>query len=317
MTLRNKFIHFDFKSTYYSGLYAIKMAAENEEKKKESSDKVSDQVMLTYPPGLPVLNVKQDDPSLLDWREGDGTALVHPKIGVRNKISTSYGLIVFTYNKEGKMLFLMTQRRDTFSYECILRGLYTLELLPEYVMNMTRDERARFSNHNFDTLWKDLWVSTKRRLYRMEYKKASEIFEKNYQLILSLIEECPAFGKDIWEFPKGKMFSEETTYQCALREFEEETHIKKSNITIVKEAGSYEDHYEGTDHNMYRSVYYLGYIPRGCDIPIHYLPCQYNVRTRYISDEVMDLKWISAEDTLERCSDSKKRIVQSIVDFLR
>jgi len=282
------------------------MSEENEEKKEEtrytSSNMKND---LKYPPGFHITGIKEEK-----------TDNVHPKVVVRNKISISYGLIVFTYNKEGEKLFLMTQRRDTFSYECILRGLYTNDILEEYVNNTTKEERARFHNHDFDTLWKDLWVSTKRRLYRLEHKKAKELYEHNFELILSLLSKNKECGKAIWEFPKGKLFSEETTYQCALREFEEETHIKKSNVTIIKEAGHYDDNYEGTDHNMYRSVYYLGYIPRGTDIKINYLQCPWNVRSKYISDEVMDLKWFTVEQTMALCSPSKQNIIQSILKFL-
>jgi ADP-ribose pyrophosphatase YjhB (NUDIX family) len=281
------------------------MSEENEEKKEEtrhlSSSMKND---LKYPPGLNITGKEEK------------TDNVHPKVVVRNKISISYGLIVFTYSKEGEKMFLMTQRRDTFSYECILRGLYTNDILEEYVNNTTKEERARFYIHNFDTLWKDLWVSTKRRLYRLEYKKAKELYEHNLDLILLLLSKNKDCGKAIWEFPKGKLFSEETTYQCALREFEEETHIKKSNVSIIKEAGHYDDNYEGTDHNMYRSVYYLGYIPRGTDIKINYLQCPWNVRSKYISDEVMDLKWFTVEQTLALCSPSKQQIIQSILKFL-
>jgi hypothetical protein len=42
----------------------------------------------------------------------------------RSKISTSYGIIIYTYD-EDKIKFLMTLRRDTFCYECIIRGIYT------------------------------------------------------------------------------------------------------------------------------------------------------------------------------------------------
>ena len=282
------------------------MEEENEEKKEETTYLSSGMKNeMKYPPGLPIVGMKEE-------KMDD----VHPKIVVRNKISISYGLIVFTYNKEGEKLFLMTQRRDTFSYECILRGLYTNDILEEYVNNTTKEERARFNAHDFDILWKDLWVSTKRRLYRLEYKKAKELYETNIERIRLLVAKNTEYGKAIWEFPKGKLFSEETTYQCALREFEEETHIKKSYVSIMKEAGHYDDNYEGTDHNMYRSIYYLGYIPRGMDIKINYLPCPWKVRSKYISDEVMDLKWFTVEQTLALCSPSKQNIIHSILKIL-
>lgn len=240
---------------------------------------------------------------------------VHPKVMVRNKIMTSYGLIVFTYH-QGKTLFLMTRRRDTFSYECILRGHYTEEILQEYVFNTTKEERDRLLKYPFDSLWKDLWVSTKRRLYRMEYRKAKEMFDRNGDTIRQMICDCPTMGKDVWEFPKGRMFSEESGFQCALREFEEETNIKRTHVSVIKNAGIHEDNYRGTDHNMYRSIYFIGYIHNGVDIPISYQPCPYGMRNDYISDEVMDLKWLTYEESIDLCNPTRRTIMESVHSYI-
>lgn len=237
-------------------------------------------------------------------------ALNHPKSIVRSKITTSYGLVVYTYDQDQNVRLLMTQRRDTFSYECLLRGMYTDNILEEYVSNLTEDERERLTTLSFDLLWKDLWVSPKRRLYRLEYNKAKQIFESNRSLIVDLIRKIPATGKDIWEFPKGRLFSEESTYQCALREFEEETMIRKSMVTIVKRAGYVEDNYQGTDHRTYRSIYYIGYIENGTQYPFQYQDCPHHVRKPYISDEVMDMKWVTIDEALELSTPSKKLVIK-------
>ena len=239
----------------------------------------------------------------------------HPKMVVRNKISTSYGLIVYTVYK-AQVWFLLTRRRDTFSYECILRGLYTPELLLEYVLNTTAEERQRLLEYEFDLLWKDLWVSPKRRLYRAELKRAKEIFDQNIDRIRQLIREAPSVGSDIWEFPKGRMFVEENVYQCALREFEEETNLPSDMVTIVKEAGAFEDNYQGTDHKMYRSVYFLGYIPNGKTIEFKYLECPHHLRPPYISDEVMDIRWMPYQEACSMIIPSRKPVLEQVNDFL-
>ena len=239
----------------------------------------------------------------------------NPKMIVRNKISTSYGLIVYTIHK-AQVWFLLTRRRDTFSYECILRGLYTPELLREYVINTTTDERDRLLRHDFDLLWKDLWVSPKRRLYRAELKRAKEVYEQNIEEIRKLIQEAPSVGNDIWEFPKGRMFVEENAYQCALREFEEETNVSSHLVTLMKDAGSFEDNYQGTDHKMYRSVYFLGNIPNGKALEFKYLECPHHIREPYISDEVMDIRWMTYQDATDTIIPSRKKVLDQVNDFL-
>lgn len=236
----------------------------------------------------------------------DGKEDEHPKIMVRNKISTSYGLVIYTIHK-AQPLFLLTRRRDTFSYECILRGMYTPELLIEYVANTTADERRRLLLYDFENLWKDLWVSTRRRLYRAELRKAKECWEENCGYIRELIRVTPSEGRDIWDFPKGRRFVEESTQECALREFEEETNLSKELVHIVDSAGSYEDNYQGTDHKMYRSVYYLGYIPNGIHLEFVYQPCPYGMRGQYISDEVMDIRWMDYPTALEMITPTRKK----------
>jgi 8-oxo-dGTP pyrophosphatase MutT (NUDIX family) len=247
----------------------------------------------------------------MDRKEDD-----HPKTMVRNKILTSYGLVIYTICQDQTM-FLLTRRRDTFSYECILRGMYTPELLIEYVSNTTPDERRRLLSYEFDDLWKDLWVSTRRRLYRTELRKAKECWTQNISYIRKLVETAPREGKDIWDFPKGRRFVEETTHECALREFEEETTLSKDLVKIVNEAGCYEDNYQGTDHKMYRCVYYLGFIPNGTTIDIIYQPCPYKMRDPYISDEVMDIRWVNYSTAMDMITPTRRAVLERAYDFLQ
>ena len=232
------------------------------------------------------------------------------------KASTSYGIIVYTYQRE-ELRFLMTLRRDTFCYESIIRGLYTDNMLTEYISHITRAERTRILEYPFDMLWKDLWVSPKRRLYRIEYKKAKEKFMENHTKIILHVTNLDQFDTELWEFPKGKLFYEETPIQCALREFEEETNIKKNNIILVKKAGTYDDSFTGNDQRQYQSMYYLGLIHNGSSIPFTYHPCPHQMRDDYVSDEVMSIEWLSYENALKRCSPTKQAILTTIYKYLQ
>ena len=233
----------------------------------------------------------------------------------RSKISTSYGIIIYTYDDD-TIKFLMTLRRDTFCYECIIRGIYTDNELRDYVSHITKEERERILNYPFDMLWKDLWVSTKRRLYRIEYKKAHDKYKQYYDIILKLVNNMDKFDTELWEFPKGKMFSEETPLQCAFREFEEETNINKNHILHIKQAGTFKDSFIGNDNREYQSVYYLGYINEGTKINFTYNDCPYQMRNKYVSDEVMSIEWLSYENALLRSSPTKQKNLHDIYEFI-
>jgi 8-oxo-dGTP pyrophosphatase MutT (NUDIX family) len=231
------------------------------------------------------------------------------------KISISYGIIAYTYlNNEIK--FLMTLRRDTFCYECIIRGLYTKDVLEEYMSHITHTEKDRILKYDFDMLWKDLWVSPKRRLYRLEYKRAKDKYEDNRDIIIKYLSKLKIFDKELWEFPKGKIFNSEIPLHCALREFEEETNIKKENIIIVKKAGMFNDMFKGNDKRIYKSSYYLGLIHNGTNINFIYNKCPHNMRNDYVSDEVMSIEWLSYEQARDCCSPTKQSILDNVYKYL-
>ena len=186
----------------------------------------------------------------------------------------------------------------------------------DYISNITKEEKERIQTYPFDMLWKDLWVSTKRRLYRIEYKKAKDRFVKNYELIMSHVNRLVIFDHVLWEFPKGKMFSEETTLQCAMREFEEETNLSSNTIYVLKHAGNYEESFFGNDHRKYQSVYYLGFMENGSLNSFQYQECPHEMRDPYLSDEVMSIAWLSYEDAYRVCSPTKQTLIQNIYSHL-
>jgi 8-oxo-dGTP pyrophosphatase MutT (NUDIX family) len=233
----------------------------------------------------------------------------------KNTVSTSYGIIVYTY-VENELRFLMTLRRDTFCYECIIRGMYTEDVLEEYISHITKEERDRILQYDFEMLWKDLWVSTKRRLYRVEHRKAKDKYEYYKQRIHDCVSKMVHFDIEQWEFPKGKKFAEESPLQCAFREFEEETNLSHEQIILVKKAGTFEESFSGNDKRTYKSVYYLGLLHQNAVVPFNYQKCPYGMRNDYVSDEVMSIEWLSYENALHRSSPTKKNILQNVYHYL-
>lgn len=231
-------------------------------------------------------------------------------------MKVSYGIIPYTYNND-EIKILMTIRRDTFCYECILRGFYDNdEILYDYIKKITEVEKDRILKYPFNMLWKDLWVSTKKRSYRFEYKKAYSLFTNNYNIIISKLKELTTFLPNVWEFPKGKIYLNESSLDCALREFNEETNLSICNIKIIKQAGIFDETVIGNDNKIYNNKYYIGLINNGENIKFLYNKCKYNMREDYISDEVMYMKWLTFNEALSYCDDTKKIILEKLYLFL-
>jgi 8-oxo-dGTP pyrophosphatase MutT (NUDIX family) len=63
-----------------------------------------------------------------------------------------------------------------------------------------------------------------------------------------------------WEFPKGRRNYKEKDLECALREFNEETGISSTKITIIENVLPFEEIFIGTNHKSYKHKYFLAYM---------------------------------------------------------
>ena len=75
----------------------------------------------------------------------------------------------------------------------------------------------------------------------------------------SLIEEdsVTCWNETEWGFPKGRRNYLEKDLQCALREFEEETGYKKSELNIILNIHPYEEIFTGSNYKSYKHRYYI------------------------------------------------------------
>ncbi len=61
-----------------------------------------------------------------------------------------------------------------------------------------------------------------------------------------------------WGFPKGRRNYLENDYNCALREWSEETGYSCSDIDIIKNITPYNEIFTGTNNKVYKYKYYVG-----------------------------------------------------------
>jgi 8-oxo-dGTP pyrophosphatase MutT (NUDIX family) len=116
-----------------------------------------------------------------------------------------------------------------------------------------------------------------------------------------------------WGFSKGRKHSIELEIDCAMREFEEETTIPKSDIKILK-INPYEELYIGMDKKLYRTIYYVASIK---SIPeIKYIGSTNSVIRSYISEEVSDMKWVNYTKAMSNIDCHKQKILQNINKIL-
>jgi len=188
---------------------------------------------------------------------------------------TSIGLITFRIYKD-EIQYLMICRKDTLGYIDFMRGKYSI-FNKDYILNMlkqmTNEEKNKLNTLNFEELWLELWGSKSiSSQYKSEegvsYEKLnslrSGITTKNefYNLAM-LIEESNKFqlwDEPEWGFPKGRRNYQEKDFECALREFNEETGYSMSQIMTFQNINPFEEIFTGSNYKSYKHKYYLAYM---------------------------------------------------------
>jgi hypothetical protein len=139
----------------------------------------------------------------------------------------SYGLIVYAKNTQR---WAILQRKHSIEFVLLIRGLYRPTYIPMFVSSIT-DEEAKIllrSLRDFE-------------YFQHVYSDIVEYHDKDFQYAYTRLQECRIILHHLlthcdvsansldWTWPKGRLHisqNQETPYECALREFEEEVEIK-------------------------------------------------------------------------------------------
>lgn len=198
---------------------------------------------------------------------------------------TSIGAILFRYRNPvesdsvesvDSVEYLMIRRKDTLGFIDFMRGKYSVHNR-HYIINMlkqmTNDEKARLRLGNFDNLWYEIWggnsIST-------QYKSEEIISRDKFNILYAgivirnrfynlniLIDESNQHDKwseAEWGFPKGRRNYLEKDFECALREFSEETGYSLKKLHNIQNIIPFEEIFTGSNYKSYKHKYYLMYM---------------------------------------------------------
>lgn len=235
---------------------------------------------------------------------------------------TSYGIILFRSSEKG-VQFLMIRRKDSFGYIDYLRGKYSpynIHQIQNSVNEMSISEKEKILKEPFDELWKQMWGDN---ISKSQYKSEEYASSRKNELIKGgvLVNNVKVSLQDIvnnshtvwdeteWEFPKGRRDHKEKDLECALREFQEETGISQSKISVIENAMPFEEIFIGTNHKSYKHKYFLAYMNETDDL-------LYN----YQKSEVSKIEWKTYDECLESIRPynlEKKKLIVNINKVLQ
>ena len=214
---------------------------------------------------------------------------------------TSVGIITVRSTTDG-LEYLLVRRKDTLGYIDFLRGKYSISSkfhIMNLINEMTIDEKKRLLTFTFDDLWGKLWGNNVGIQYRNEEQTSKDKFitlktgvmmNGEVYNLAQLIDESTTNWKEAeWGFPKGRRNWQERDYDCAIREWEEETGYSRNNIKIVNNLLPYEETFTGSNYKSYKHKYYLSiFFGDNTVEPTHYQRC-----------EIGAAKWMSYKECLE------------------
>ena len=209
----------------------------------------------------------------------------------------SNGIITFRYDENNKIKYLILCRKHSFGYIDFIRGKYSLNNknhILDLMNEMTVKEKENILNEDFDKLWFKLWGNANNN-YSNEKKFANDKFKmlklgiyinNDFYNTKSLIDLITTnWISPEWGFPKGRKNLNESYYDCALREWSEETGFSKNKVSIINNINKVNEYIIGSNYEAYQDSYYIG----------KFMGDNYD-EINFQKSEISDAKWVDINE---------------------
>lgn len=157
---------------------------------------------------------------------------------------------------------LIMQKRNSHAYYDIVCGrIFRNSDTQKLIDELSCAEKRRICKWSFDKLWCSLWTydSVKRNHWNEDRKIAEEAFKSQREHYLECIAKSQThYPLSEFGFPKGRKNFRETSLNCALREFYEETGYDRRKILIPDHSFKITEEFVGSDGVTYNHTYYIG-----------------------------------------------------------
>lgn len=217
-------------------------------------------------------------------------------------IKKSYGIILISDKK-----LLMIKRRNSIEYINLIRGNYRKENIKEYIHLITKEELNNLRTKNFNDIWEDLWGLYSINNYDKNIISSRDIFISNgINKIACNVNENLLYSNTEYTFPKGRKKKSENDIDCAMREFEEETGLKRSNVILTN--NYIEEYFFGTDSCKYSTKYFICKLKNNVSI-------NYN----FTSEEVSKIELMSYNTCLKKIRPYRKElrgVIYNTINYL-
>ena len=238
---------------------------------------------------------------------------------------TSIGIIVFRIHNN-EIQYLMIRRKDTLGYIDFMRGKYSI-FNKDYIMNMlkqmTMNEKNNLKTLNFDALWKSIWgdevlssqYKSEEMISREKYNalRNGVSLQNEYYTLADIVNESNKYSEWTeaeWGFPKGRRNYQEKDFDCALREFAEETGFNIDHLHSIQNILPFEELFTGSNYKSYKHKYYLTFIKKEHTTEME----------NYERTEVSKMEWKTYDECISVIRPynlEKKRLITNIHQMIK
>lgn len=230
---------------------------------------------------------------------------------------TSYGIIAVRYmnntnslslfskantinNGNESIQFLLIQRKDSLAFVEFIRGKYNPyeddnEYLGRLLRGMTQKEQRSILIKSFDELWYSVWGETSNvKSHKNDYDSSSKKFNIIKNKLPELIRGNPTkWIEPEWGFPKGRRNPHESDISCAIREFQEETGLKRSDFTIIQNTYPISETFFGSNQVHYCHKYYIAICNTSVEVKM-------NIQNPHMAREIGDIQWCTLDESISK-----------------
>jgi ADP-ribose pyrophosphatase YjhB (NUDIX family) len=230
-----------------------------------------------------------------------------------------------------ELQYLIVQRLHTYEFIQFIGGNYRVDsrdTLQRLFKGMTPEEKNAIICTDFETLWSKVFIrkDAKYNIAKSKYEQlcagvsstnansngtitVSLTKKKTVCTLYDLIDNNTSLCKDTsWGFPKGGRESKETSIECAVREFCEETNYTFSDIDMITDKCICEQ-FEGTDGKLYRYIYFISKFISNYDPYVD----PFNQHQQY---EIKAVKWVTSKGVTSLLDSRKCNIINTVSDYI-
>lgn len=197
--------------------------------------------------------------------------------------------------------FLLIRRKNSLGYMEFIRGKYDINNIDGIISlfeQMMIAEIDDIKKNDFKTLWESLWSDKTNNYYKYDYRRAEDKFNKlkhgnmTVGLYFYTNNVRPKYNMPEWGFPKGRRNHHEKNFECAKREFMEESGYTDSEYVVLEKLHSLNEVFIGTNQIQYKHIYYTGIVTSDDEPYI-------NENNSLQCNEIGDIGWFIYDDAIQ------------------